>query len=110
MSSPAQQLSLKGSLGLRDATRLAEDFERALAAPGPVLVDCAELTEIDLAIVQLLISAQRTAMAAGRSLTLRHPVDGPLERLLKAAGILAADGSALASDGQFWINTEARAA
>jgi len=110
MSSSAQRLPLKGSLGLRNAASLAEELERLLAAPDPVVVDCADLAEIDLSIVQLLVSAQRAAVAAGRSLVLRHPANGPLERLLKAAGVLAGDGSALASDGQFWINAEAPAA
>jgi anti-anti-sigma regulatory factor len=110
MSSPAQHLPLKGSLGLRDVAGLAEELERLLAAPDPFVVDCADLAEIDLSIVQLLVSARRTAMAAGRSFVLRHPADGPLERLLKAAGVLAGDGSPLASDGQFWINAEAPAA
>ena len=110
MSGPLLHLPLKGSLGLRDVARLAEELERLLAAPGPVTIDCDELTDIDLSIVQLLISARRTATAAGRSLTLRHPSDGPLQRLLKAAGILAGDGSPLTSDGQFWINAEAQAA
>ena len=110
MSGSAQHLPLRGSLGLRDVARLAEELERLLAVSTPVVVDCADLVEIDLSIIQLLISARRAAMSAGRSLTLRHPADGPLERLLKAAGFLAANGTTLASDGQFWIKGEAQAA
>ena len=110
MNGPVQHLPLKGSLGLRDVARLAEELERLLATPSPITIDCAELADVDLSIVQLLISARRTAIAAGRSLTLRHPSDGSLERLLKAAGILAGDGSPLTSDGQFWINAKAQAA
>lgn len=110
MSSAARRVSLRGSLGLRDVAPLAEEFGRALASSGPLTVDCTELNEIDLSVIQLIVSAYRTAMASGRSLTVRHPAGGPLERLLVAAGFIAGDGSALTSDGQFWTSAEAGAA
>lgn len=110
MSTSTQHVSLRGNLGLRDVGRLAEDLGRAFDAPGPVTIDCAGLTEIDLSVVQLLIAARRTAGLTGCALTLRHAPDGPLARLLKASGFLASDGTALTPDARFWIDGEARAA
>lgn len=104
--SPEVLLSLTGALGIRDAARLAVELRALLAAPGPWRIDCGGLSEVDLAVVQLLVAAQRTASAAGGTLTVTTPAGSPLAVLLETAGLLA---PAAVLPG-IWSITEALAA
>jgi anti-anti-sigma regulatory factor len=99
---------LEGDVGVRDAARLAEQLSQAIA--GPLTIDCTSLSGVDLAVIQVLLAADRTARAAGQSLTLIHPPGGPLQQLLVAAGFTAPDGTPLTSDGPLWAGAEAHAA
>jgi anti-anti-sigma regulatory factor len=99
---------LEGDLGVRDAARLALQLSQAIA--GPTTVDCTNLSGIDLAVVQVLLAADRAARAAGQPLILRHPAGGPLQQLLVATGFIAADGTPLTPDGPLWAAAEAHAA
>lgn len=108
MSNPPSRILLEGDVGVRDAARLAEQFSQAIA--GPLTIDCTSLSGVDLAVVQVLLAADRTARAAGQSLTLIHLPGGPLQQLLVATGFIAADGTPLTPDGPLWAAAEAHAA
>ena len=103
-------VTLTGSLGLRDVVALADRLAADLGSTDAVVIDCSALTGVDLSIVQVLVSAARTARAAGRTLTLQGVDNEALSRVLVAAGFVAADGTALTSDGQLWTKREAQAA
>jgi anti-anti-sigma regulatory factor len=81
-----------------------------LAGPAPLAIDCSGILEVDLAIVQLLAAAHKTAGALGKPLRLIAPDDGPLAALLRQAGFVGADGRPLTPEGPFWINAEGKAA
>lgn len=100
-------IALEGDLGLRDAVRLSEQFRDAIARYGQVVVSAQALTGIDISVVQLLVSARKSALAAGRSLTLEAPPDGVLRQVLIKTGFLAPDGTAKAADGAFWAGPTA---
>jgi len=106
----SQTVHLAGSLSLRDAARLAPELQQALAGPGPLVIDCTNLIDVDLSVVQLLVAAHKTAAAAGTPLRLLAPASGPLPALLRQAGFVSPDGRPLTPEGQFWINQETKAA
>ena len=103
----SQTFPLTGAVTVRDVTRLAETLQGALTAASALVIDCAGLTEIDLAVVQLLIAARTTALATGKSLTLKAAADGPLPALLRQTGFIATDGRALTPEGDFWTQGKA---
>jgi ABC-type transporter Mla MlaB component len=106
----SQIFTLAGSVGVRDVARLAPELQQALSGAGPLAIDCTDLAEIDLSIVQLLVAAHKTAAATGKPLRLIAPTGGPLAALLRQAGFLTPDNRPLTPEGQFWINAEANAA
>lgn len=110
MSGPSQQIALTGAVGVREIAGLAGQLREQLSAPGPLLIDCTEVTEIDLSVVQVFVAAHKSARADGRSLALRAPADGPLCRLLKAAGFLGADGTPLTPEAELWSGAGGKAA
>jgi anti-anti-sigma regulatory factor len=111
LSAPASAVfPLAGSVGVRDAARLAAELQQALSGPVSVAIDCTNLADIDLSIVQLLVAAHKTATAAGKPLRLISPAGGPLAALLRQAGFIAADDRPHTPEGQFWTNAEANAA
>ena len=100
---PEHIVELNGALTIRDAAAIKTSLETALAAHPSVLVDCTGLTGADIAIVQLLASAHKTAAATGRALRLRLPAAGALPALLQQAGIVDAAGRPKPPHGAFWI-------
>ncbi|WP_145109484.1 STAS domain-containing protein [Cereibacter sediminicola] len=78
-------LKLSGDLRLQDAPGLIERLEAALAA-GDVEVDASELAGADAAVVQVLLSAARSASMLGRTFSLQC-AGSPLAALLEALGI-----------------------
>ena len=103
-------VALTGSLGLKDAVRLHAELLAALEASQSVVIDATGLREADISIVQLVIAAQKTASAAGKTLTLNAGKDGVLAQLLTKSGILSADGRALVSEMEIWANAQGKAA
>jgi len=73
-------VTLEGALGLRDAETLAVRLKEALAAGGAVEVDVAAISEIDVAGIQLLAAAQKSAAAAGRRFVISSPPGGRFAR------------------------------
>jgi ABC-type transporter Mla MlaB component len=106
----SQSFPLTGAVTVREVAHLAGTLQAALTASGSLLIDCTGLTEIDLAGVQLLVAAHKSARAAGTSLSLRTPPDGPLPTLLRQAGFVTAEGRPLTREGDFWLDAGSKAA
>ena len=100
-------LPISGDAGLRNVQDIATLLRQALADHHAITVVTDGLTSIDLTIVQLLVAARKSALAAGKTLTLRAPADGVLHRLLLQAGFVGADGVARTPEGDFWTGTPA---
>lgn len=75
------QHELQGDLRAGDAEGLRRDLLAALEA-GDLRIETAGLKSADMAVVQVLLSARRMAVQAGRQLEIAVPGDGPLARLL----------------------------
>lgn len=72
------------------------DELRAAIANGPIVVDPRQVTELDFAAVQLLISAARTAAEAGKSLSVTAPEGEMFAEFIHQNGL----GSVVARDGE----------
>jgi anti-anti-sigma regulatory factor len=86
------QIKLAGDLGLRDAVALTEQFRDALSEHDQIVIETEGLSGIDITILQVLVSARKSAEASGKSLTLASPPEGAFAQTLAKAGLLAADG------------------
>lgn len=95
-------LQLSGDLSLRSIAELHAKLTEAIAAHDAVAVDTAAVESIDVAAVQLLVSATKTAAAQGRTLTVTASAGSPVARTLIAAGFFAADGSPKAPTLSSW--------
>ena len=95
-------LKITGDTGLRNAQDIATQLRQALAGHSTITVVTDAMTSIDVSILQLLVAARKSALAAGKTLILRAPADGPLRRLLVQAGFVDIDGQSKTPEGAFW--------
>jgi ABC-type transporter Mla MlaB component len=81
----------------------AEDLHRGimevLQQSETVEVDCSDVVEADLSLVQLLVAARRTAAASGKSLRLAAPAAGVVRDMLVRGGFVESCGGELE---EFW--------
>ncbi|MGY2052873.1 STAS domain-containing protein [Methylobacterium sp. JK268] len=77
-------LALTGPCGLKAAEALRETLIAALAEGGPLDIDGAGVERADIAFVQLLVSAQRTARARGGALRVTNLPDEASAVFLRA--------------------------
>ena len=66
-------MSIAGELTIYRAAELKPMLLATLPGTGPILLDLAEVTEVDTAGVQLLLLLRREALGANRTLHLLHP-------------------------------------
>jgi chemotaxis protein CheX len=93
-------IQLPADLTLRSARLAHESIAAVFQSSDPVNIDCSTVTQADLAGVQLLVSATRTATGSGRTLTLV----GMSEALAQA---LTRSGFELAPSSDHIVLTEA---
>ena len=100
-------LEISGDAGLRNAQDIAARLRQALADHTSIAVVTDGLISIDITILQLLVAARTSALASGKTLTLRAPSDGALPRLLVRAGFVGTDGKSRTPEGAFWTDISA---
>lgn len=88
------RLTLGGSLTIESAAELRDVLRQAVDGSQEIVIQLASDTEADLACLQLLCSAHRTALAAGRQLTLASDCPDSFSRLTEAAGLCQRQGCA----------------
>lgn len=91
-------LRIGGRMGLRDAKGLLTRLSEAMAEPGNLTIDARTLTDVDISIVQLLISAGKSTELNDRDITFLTEPSGALDATLVQAGFQAMTG-----DGRFWV-------
>ncbi len=105
-SAETKIVDLSGARTLRNTGQTHSLLAEALSQSSSVAVDCSNIPETDLSFVQLLLSAQRSAAEAGKSLTLVQPARGALFDALMRGGFLRQRGGP--GGGQvFWLKQEA---
>jgi len=93
---------LSGAQTIREAEGTLQALRDALAAaPEKIALDCDGIEETDLAFLQLVIAARKSAAKAGKTLVLTAAAHGPLLTALDSAGIRPE------GDYRFWFEGEA---
>jgi anti-anti-sigma regulatory factor len=98
-------VEISGETGLRNSRDIAALLTTALANHNNVAVDASKAASIDVTILQLLVAARKSALAAGKSLRLHAPAEGVLRQALTKTGFVSADGRPLTPEGTFWTDT-----
>jgi hypothetical protein len=98
-------ISLDGARTVRTADQSHSLLLEAFRNASSITVDCSQITEADLSLVQLLLSARKSAAAGGKRLSLSHAAEGALGSVLTRGGFLSAD--APAGQRAFWLMSEA---
>jgi hypothetical protein len=78
-------------------------MQKKLATGGDVVVDATAATAADISTIQILVSAHKSALAAGKSLRVHVPLHGALGEVLVKGGFVAADGAALTPGEAPWV-------
>ena len=100
-------VELAGALCLRQAAETREKLRASIASHEAIDVHCTDLAEVDLSIVQILISAFRAADAAGKSLAVRFAAGSALDDILLRGGFIDDNGAPPARDAGLWVRINA---
>ena len=79
-------LTLKGELTIQNVSALKETLLYSLAKAPGLQINLEGVEEADLACLQVLCSAHRTAVATGKSMAISGPLPGPFARVVEASG------------------------
>ncbi len=98
------RLALDGELTIRTIEAIHARLTDALAAGGDLLIDTTHATQVDIAFIQLVLAARRSAAAAGTSLTLAAPAGGALRDALARGGFLSPVAGLGGADDAWWFS------
>ncbi len=102
MTASHHTVKLSGALNIRGAGALLDQLKSALAVADNTTLDCTGVTSADICAVQLLVAAEKSAAAEGKTLRLLAPPGTPLNSLLRQSGFLDADGKPKAPHSDVW--------
>jgi ABC-type transporter Mla MlaB component len=74
-----------------------------MAAQPVVEIDCSDVTEADLSLVQLILAARASAQKSRRILALAQPAAGALLDALQRGGFLSVAGAKPSPEQGFWM-------
>lgn len=80
-------LHLQGEMAISTALELKEDLLHALASQKSLYLKLAEVSEIDVTIMQLLWAATSEASRAGSPISVEGPVSEQIKAALNIAGL-----------------------
>ncbi len=80
------KFQLSGPVGLRDVAAIRRTLLDAIETGAAVDIDATDVTDIDVSVIQLLISAKRSAMRRHVDLRISAPADGCLAQALSRGG------------------------
>lgn len=89
----SETLNFSGDICLSRMLELADDLRRAIEPETCITLDGGQFSDVDLAGIQLLLAAQRRAVARGATLRVLVPQQGPLRDALSRYGYDTAAGS-----------------
>jgi anti-anti-sigma regulatory factor len=97
------RVALDGDLDLRRARDIRALLQDALIDRAAVEIDVSGLTGIDVGVLQLLISARKSAEQHGMKLSLDARSSTALQAALVSAGLVGPDGKARTPEEAFWF-------
>jgi ABC-type transporter Mla MlaB component len=95
---PENRLTLRGPLTVAACEVIHAEFVAADQRGLDIVVDWEADAEVDVAFLQLLISAERSAARAGRAIALGAPPSGALASALRSAGFAPPPGAVALKD------------
>lgn len=96
-------LCLDGDCGLRKSAELVAEIKNKLAVASEIAIDATAATAADISTVQILVSAHKSALAAGKQLRVHAPLASALGQVLVKGGFITAAGVALAPEDAPWV-------
>ncbi len=105
-SNDANRLMLVGELTVKNIDQIRTRLLQAIRRNQAVSIDCTLASEIDLSFMQLVLSARKSANAAGKTVVLSRPAYGMLHERLLQAGLLGLADMPPTADQAFWRNEE----
>lgn len=99
MSEP-RSIQLAGAGGIRNIAHYHDALSEGLSAGTDVGLDLSGMEEADVAFIQLVIAARRSAQARGLTLTLSTPAPEPILQTLERGGFI---GPAPDDRRNFWL-------
>lgn len=102
MSTETATIVLDGDLTVRTASRIQSTLTEALAAERHVTLDCRAAERADLAFLQLVLAARRSAAVAGGVLRLIAPAGSAVAEAACRAGLAGPGSAGGAADDAFW--------
>jgi ABC-type transporter Mla MlaB component len=103
------ELLLSGELTIRRATEIREMLLTFVGQNASMVIRVDETAEVDPAFLQLLCSAHRTAVSAGKCLSLDAGNSSTFQRQLEDAGFVRHIGCLLdCNNNCIWVATENR--
>lgn len=96
------EVTLSGELGLRSIAELHACLKAALAEHQSIRIDTSRVESADASVLQLLVAAQKAAIATSKVMTLVVQAHAPMGRALIAAGFAAVDGAPLIPQARTW--------
>ncbi len=95
---PENRLALRGPLTVAACEIIHAELGAADERGGDIVIETDPQAEVDVAFLQLLISAERSAARAGRRVALHAPPAGGLAAALKSAGFAPPPGAVALAD------------
>lgn len=90
------RLQFSGTITIRDIDVVREQILAGLGQNDRLEIDCTDVSEVDVSLIQLLLAAEISAAKAGKSLEIRRPYPEAIQQALTRGGFL---GEAGTSDG-----------
>lgn len=95
------RLVLAGEMTLQSVDSIHSRLQEMAGQP-VVEIDCDDVTEVDLSLIQLILAARSSAEKSGRSLMLTQPAAGALQDALQRGGFLTEDPDHPDPNRAFW--------
>lgn len=99
----ARCIRLPNAVTLRNIEAVRTEMLTHLATSNLIEIDCSDLMEADLSLVQLIVSLRKSALQTGGDISLAHPATGALLEVLNRGGFLNATTADTGEDDLFWL-------
>ncbi len=82
-------VTIAGQIDVQSIAPVHRDLLNAVQGSNVIVLDVANVSDVDLTLVQLIVAARRYADASGKSLRLSGPATGKLHECLSRGGFLS---------------------
>jgi ABC-type transporter Mla MlaB component len=83
------RLSLSGAITIRDIDAAHQQLLAACESCAEIEIDCSEVTDTDISLIQLLIAADVSAARSGKKVQLLKPYPEAIQHALNRGGFFA---------------------